>query len=122
MDVTDSTTWASYEKFLRADLFTLSYFLSEVWKIKTQAEPFFNHCLSRMKPGALVLFIDNNAPLFFNWFDFLAKQNKLEVIAAKNTTLAFSNDEEKTDLGVYFKKFDWPKRKSDVAIRIMRKA
>jgi len=44
----DATTRKSYQKFLRADLFTLSYFLSEVWKIKKQAEPFFDHCMSRM--------------------------------------------------------------------------
>jgi hypothetical protein len=49
LDVTDSTTWKSYQKFLRADLFTLSYFLSEVWKIRKQADPFFDHCMSQMK-------------------------------------------------------------------------
>jgi len=121
MDVTDSSSWASYEKFLRADLFTLSYFLSEVYKIKTQAEPFFNHCFSRMKRGSLLLFIDNNSSVFYNWFDFLAKQNKLAEIKSATATFAFSNDEEKKDLGVYFNKFGWPKRQSDVAYRIMRK-
>ena len=121
MDVTDSSSWASYEKFLRADLFTLSYFMSEVYKIKTQAEPFFNHCFSRMKSGALILFIDNNSPEFYNWFDFLTKQNKLVPLKTNSTNLTFSNDEEKTDLGVYFNKFGWPKRQSYVAYRIMRK-
>src|SRR5262249_22495096 len=84
MDVTASETWASYEKFLRADLFTLSYFMSELWKIKTQAEPFFNHCLARMKPGSLLLFIDNNAPVFYSWFEFLATSHKLETIQTSN--------------------------------------
>lgn len=121
MDVTDSSTWSGYEKFLRADLFTLSYFISEVWKIKTQAEPFFNHCLSRMKSGAFLLFIDNNASIFYNWIDSLAQKNTLQQIKAGQPTYAFSNDEEKTDLGIYFKKFGWPKRKGDVAFRIMRK-
>jgi SAM-dependent methyltransferase len=122
MDVTDSSTWESYSKFLRADLFTLSYFLSEVWQIRARAEPFFNHCFANMKAGGLVLFIDNNAPVFFNWFDAIAKRHNLEAVKTGSTTLAFSNDEEKTDLGVYFKKFGWPKRKGDVAYRVMRKA
>jgi hypothetical protein len=121
MDVTDSSSWASYGKYLRADLFTLSYFLSEVYKIKTQAEPFFSHCFSHMKPGALLLFIDNNSSHFYNWFDLLAQENKLEQIAEGRRGMAFCNDEEKTDLGVYFTKFGWPKRQSDVAFRVMRK-
>lgn len=121
MDVTDSTSWASYEKYLRADLFTLSYFLSEVYKIKTQAEPFFSHCFARMKSGAILLFVDNNSASFYNWFDFMAQESKLQQVAAGRVTMAFSNDEEKNDLGVYFAKFGWPKRQSDVAYRIMRK-
>jgi hypothetical protein len=122
MDVTDSATWKSYQKFLRADLFTLSYFLSEVWRIRKEADPFFDHCMSNMKKGALVLFVDNNSSQFVDWFDELAKRNKLKTVQATCCTLAFSNDEEKTDLGCYFEKFGWPKRESNAAFRIMKKA
>jgi len=48
-------------------------------------------------------------------------QNNLESVFGKTMEMAFSNDEEKTDLGVYFHKFGWPKRKSNSAIRIVRK-
>jgi len=102
MDVTDSHTWSCYEEYLQADLFTLSYFMSEVWKFKTNAEPFFNHTLSRSKPGALVLFIDNNDSRFHGWFDYLSTQNNFETIKAGSQNFAFSNDEEKRDLGCYF--------------------
>jgi hypothetical protein len=121
MDVTDETTWSSYQKFLRADLFTLSYFLSEVWKIKDAAEPFFEHCLSQMKFGSMILFVDNNDSRFRDWFDAMAKKHNLVAIKSAEGELCFSNDEEKNDLGVYFGKFGWPKRKSDAAWRIMRK-
>jgi hypothetical protein len=121
MDVTDRVTWESYQKFLRADIFTLSYFLSEIWKIKAQAEPFFTHCMSQMKPGSMVLFVDNNSSQFVDWFDKLAKKNHLKTVASASAELAFSNDEEKTDLGVYFEKFGWPKRKSDAAYRIVKR-
>lgn len=121
MDVTDSKTWASYQKFLRADLFTLSYFLSEVWKIKDSAEPFFEHCLSQMKSGAMILFVDNNDSRFRDWFDGMAKKHGLVVVKSAEGELCFSNHEEKTDLGKYFDKFGWPKRKSDAAWRIMKK-
>jgi hypothetical protein len=59
LDVTDSATWSSYHKFLRADLFTLSFFMSEVWRIRTQAEPFFEHCFTQAKPGSLLCPLHN---------------------------------------------------------------
>jgi hypothetical protein len=122
LDVIDSTTWKSYQKFLRADLFTLSYFLSEVWKIRKQAEPFFDHCMSQMKKGSMILFVDNNSSQFVDWFDSLAERNGLKPVKQDCCRLAFSNDEEKMDLGPYFEKFGWPKRESDLAYRIMKKA
>jgi len=121
MDVTESKTWASYQKFLRADLFTLSYFLSEVWKIKDAAEPFFEHCMSQMKSGSMMLFVDNNDSRFRDWFDVMAKKHGLVVVKSAEEELCFSNNEEKTDFGKYFDKFGWPKRKSDAAWRIMKK-
>jgi hypothetical protein len=122
LDVADSRTWSSYHKYLRADLFTLSFFVSEVWCIRTKAEPFFEHCFTQAKTGALFLFIDNNAPPFYGWFDTLASRCGLQVIQSKQCPLAFSIDEEKTDLGIYYQKFGWPRRESDVAFRIMRKS
>lgn len=121
LDVTDAETWASYQKFLRADLFTLSYFLSEVWRIKEKAEPFFDHCLSQMKSGSMILFVDNNDSRFRNWFDAMAAKHNLVSISSAEGELCFQNDEEKKDLGVHFDKFGWPKRKSDAAWRIMKK-
>ena len=122
MDVTDRNTWGSYQKFLRADLFTLSYFLSEVWKIKVNAEPFFDHCFSGMKSGSMILFVDNNDGRFCGWFDAMAAKHGLQSIKSGNGELTFSNEEEKRDLGIYFDKFGWPKRKSNAAWRVMKKA
>ena len=121
MDVADAETWAGYKKFLRADIFTLSFFLSELWRIKGQAEPFFDHCMSHMKPGAVILFVDNNNPRFYGWFDELYKKHGFTKIESSSGTLCFSNNEEKTDLGVYYQKFGWPKRESDAAWRIVKK-
>jgi hypothetical protein len=56
MDVTDSQTWGCYQDYLQADIFTLSYFMSEVWRIKSKAEPFFNHCMSKAKKWIFVSF------------------------------------------------------------------
>jgi hypothetical protein len=121
LDVTDGRTWKSYTKFLRSDLFTLSYFLSEVWAFKESAEPYFNYCFRNANHGAYFLFIDNNDSRFVDWYDSLAATNGLKQISANTCEMAFSIDEEKLDLEPYYSKFDWPKRKSNVCYRISQK-
>jgi hypothetical protein len=74
-----------------------------------------------MKKGSMILFVDNNSSQFVEWFDELAKRYSLKTIVKAKCHLAFSNDEEKTDLGIYFEKFGWPKRESNAAYRIVKK-
>lgn len=121
MDVTQPATWEHYRKLDKADLYTLSYFVSEVWKFRTQAEAFFSYCFSRMKPGSHILFVDNDAECFTAWFDALTARHNLETVFTGSTELAFSNEEEKNDLGEHFSKFGWPKRKSRAAYRVLLK-
>lgn len=123
MDVTDSDTWQGYNKFLRSDFFTLSYFLSEVWTLREQANDFFRHCFANAKAGSLFLFIDNNdAPgEFAAWYDALAKEGGVEQISGGTQSMAFSLEEEKKDLEPYYSKFGWPKRQGNVCFRIGRK-
>lgn len=121
LDVTAPETWKGYQKYLRSDLFTLSYFLSEVWTLKTKAQPFFEHCFSQAKSGALFLFIDNNDSDFIGWYDSLAKGAGVKQIAGQTCKMAFSIDEEKKDLEPYYSKFGWPKRESNVGFRIGQK-
>ena len=121
MDVTNEAEWRTYYKFLKADIFTLSYFLSEVWSERTRAEPFFDYCFSGMRSGALLLFVDNDHTDFLTWFDGLAKRHRLAIVKSHQTVIAFSNDEEKRDLEPYFTKFGWPKRESKIGYRVARK-
>ncbi|MEW6198010.1 MAG: hypothetical protein AB1601_05020 [Planctomycetota bacterium] len=123
LDVTDKTTWGSYRKFLNADLFTFSYFLSEVWTFRPAAEPFFTHCFSGAKIGSVFMFIDNNdaGGDFAGWFDTLAAAHGVNVVCSRSCQMAFSVDEEKTDLEPYYSKFGWPKRESNVSVRIGKK-
>ena len=51
----------------------------------------------------------------------LQKNNKMKPILSRDAKIAFSNNEEKKDLGIYFDKFGWPKRESNAAIRILQK-
>lgn len=121
LDVTEKSSWVSYEKFLRSDIFTLSYFVSEIWRIKDQAQPFFDHCFAGMKSGATLLFIDNQDKAFYAWIDELAARHSFIRETSTVGEIAFEVSEEKTDLEPYYSKFGWLKRKGSVAIRVLRK-
>lgn len=123
MDVTDPNTWRGYNKFLRADFFTLSYFLSEVWTLRGQAHEFFRHCFTNAKSGSFFLFIDNNdaSGEFAAWYDSLAVEGGVKKLTGGTRSMAFSVEEEKTDLEPYYSKFGWPKRQSNVCYRIGQK-
>jgi len=120
INVEDKATW---KDFLQFDLFTLSYFVSEVWKRRDKAAPFFNHFMSQMKQGSMLIYIDNGDDLFFNWFDKIADNNYLKrVLSEDYYSLGLSNNEQKRDLEPYLSKFsNNPKINSTVAYRIMRK-
>jgi hypothetical protein len=121
MDAADPATYRSYRRLKKCDLFTLSYFMSEMWKYRAKVEPFFEHCFAEAKSGAMVLYIDNKDADFRGWFDGLAAKHGLKLLEKRSTELTWEVAEEKTDLGKYFDKFGWPKRKSQVDIRVARK-
>jgi hypothetical protein len=121
-DVTDAETWSFHTKYLNSDLFTMIYFLSEVYLLREQAEPFFMNLFSRARSGSMFLFIDNNSPSFYEWFDMLANRCGLAIVENDNLVMKLPLDEQKTDLGEYFGKFGFPKMEPNVAYRVCFKA
>jgi len=121
MDAADSSTYKAYHRIKKCDLLTLSYFMSEMWKYRDKVEPFFEHCFSRAKSGALVLYVDNRDSDFRGWFDYLAARYGLKVLVQKSCDLVWEHAEEKTDLGEFYEKFGFPKRESKVDIRVAQK-
>jgi hypothetical protein len=122
MDVMDSNSWSIHKKYLRSDLFTLVYFISEISANREQASPYFRHLFDKAVPGSLFLYIDNNNSRFFDWYDSLAKEQGLYTIKSEEGEMGTTTDEEKKDLGRYFEKFGCPKLGAQVAIRLHRKA
>lgn len=122
MDVMDQDSWSLSKKYLGSDLFTLVYFISEIFANKEQASPYFHHLFSEATPDSLFLFVDNNDSRFYEWYDNLAQQEGLEVIRSEEVTMGTTTDEEKTDLDIYFAKFGCPKLEGDVAVRLHRKS
>jgi hypothetical protein len=121
-DVTKPETWNQYDKFLSADLFTMIYFMSEINSLRDQAEPFFSHLFKRANPGALILYVDNNSPEFYPWFDSLAKEHNWKVLMSAQETLGMEDlTEEKRALEPFYSKFQDPKLKANIAYRICQK-
>lgn len=117
-DVTDPGTWAGHSKYLDSDLFTMVYFLSEVYTLRDRPTPFFENLFSNMRQDALILYVDNNAEAFSAWFDALVAGRGIHVIDGKCVVVQLASDEEKTDLGKYYRKFGYPKLTADIAYRI----
>ncbi len=114
-------------KYLQADLFTVIYFLSEIYGFKNQSETYLTHVFTSMKSGAVILFVDNNDSRFYNWFDNMMAQNHIEVVYKYEGNIQMPSEEEKTNLGVFWQKFGAtgignPKLGADVAIRIGKKS
>lgn len=123
VDVTDPASYQNKTKFLSADLFTFSYFLSELYSIRSSAQLFFDQLFTSAKSNSVFLFVDNNDGngLFAGWFDEMAARHGFIVDDSQERELAFGNDEEKTHLSPYYPRFNWPKRKSNLCLRVCRK-
>jgi hypothetical protein len=125
LDVTMPESWAQQKKFLQADLFTMSYFLSEVYALDSNGgvTDFFRDMFEQAKPGALFLYDDNGHQDFNNSFDSFFDPSLYEsVISETNIKLTPRYSEEKKILGDYLEKFGQsPKLASQVSYRVIRK-
>lgn len=123
LDVTDRDSWTKQTRYLSADLFTFIYFLSEVYRLKAHANPFFDHLFHKAKSGALFLFVDNDRPSFTGWFEGLARRHKLRMEDGRSEIFQLGYDEQKLALEPYWSKFDQhnPRLSAKMAWRVYSK-
>ena len=124
LDVTEPATYEWREKYLKqSDLFTMIYFLSEVYNLMDDgADDYFNHLLGGIRSGALVLYVDNNHSAFTSWIEGKFKTHKLKIVGHGDGRETLPTDEEKRDLGKYYDKFNsQPRLEADIAWHIARK-
>jgi hypothetical protein len=121
-DVTDPTKWKVFKKHCGADVFTLIYFMSEVYALRDKADEYFNTLFSSMKPESVLLFVDNNSPEFFDWFDAYVTKHGLTVLESNSGKMQLPYHEEKGDLEPYKTRLKRdPKLGANVAWRIVQK-
>ncbi|WP_437784498.1 hypothetical protein [Sorangium sp. So ce1097] len=114
-------TWTP-TKYLRSDLFTLIYFMSELYSARGYAEPYFDHVFASANPGALFLYVDNRDSDFSGWFEQLAAKHGLEIVDSGDMVAKMPGHEQKSVLGKWTSKFGtWPKLDARVDYRVARK-
>jgi hypothetical protein len=125
LDVTNLDSWKFQQKFLQADLFTMSYFVSEVCHLDTNGDvsKFWGKLFQGAKPGALFVYIDNGHEDFNSYFDAQWQAAGLTcLICEDNTRWIPRYSEQSSDLGIYCQKFgQQPKLQGFLSYRVLRK-
>lgn len=125
LDVTRPDSWASQQKFLQADLFTLSYFVSEVRALDEGGvvSKFWQTLFRESKPGALFVYDDNGHSDFNDYFDAQWQAAGLECVVSKdNTRFTPRFSEQADELEFYQQKFGQsPKIQAYLSYRVLRK-
>ena len=117
--------WTSQRKFLDADVFTLSYVVSEVYALDDGGlvTQFWQRLFKEAKSGAIFLYDDNGSDTFNSYFDNQWQTADLELIAhGTNERWLPRHSEQKSELDLYTDKFlKVPKLQSKLTYRILRK-
>ncbi|RTL24905.1 MAG: hypothetical protein EKK52_00140 [Burkholderiales bacterium] len=125
LDVTNPASWTLQKKFLDADVFTLSYFVSEVYSLDSTGvvTNFWQTLFKEAKSGAIFLYDDNGTDDFNAYFDGQWQKAGLQVLAQGSNENWTPRYTERSDvLDTYKNKFSaWPKLKGYLSYRVLRK-
>jgi len=123
--VSEPHSWSAQKKFLQADLFTLSYFVSEVYGFdKGDITKFWKKLFDEAKSGSLFLYIDNGSLVFNEYFDaqWKGRGDCEAVVQADDERITPRFSEQASELGEYRSKFgQHPKLQSRISYRVLRK-
>ena len=124
LDVHNSRPWRTQGRPHRADLITLSYFVSEAYSQNREtAERWIRKLLCRVQAGAYLLYVDNASQPITDFFDAIWQQADFCPLYQDFGECRIANDEQKSELGRYSSCFAprQPKLKSDLCIRLLAK-
>jgi hypothetical protein len=100
LDVTNSATWKKSRAYLKAHIFTLIYFLSEIYVEREAADQFLRDTFSAMRTGSILIVLDFQDNRLTEWVEDIAANCQLaKKIAADNAEWVIDPLEEKSDLG-----------------------
>lgn len=113
LDAADAETWNKYPELLESNLFTMSFFISELYSRQKQAKNFFIHLFKNAKKLSWFLFVDNSSGYSRQWFDEVVKMHnqsgrydRLQLIKkSENHGFQLEDSEQPKDLEPYYSKF-----------------
>jgi len=122
-DASNEKTWLTPWKLGKSDLITLNFFWSEIVHLGDHAERYLIYALQHAKPGALLLYNDNNDSRFTNSFDRICKESGFKVLLEGSGDRRVYDWGEKTaDVEVFTKKFERnPRLTGNLAWRVLVK-
>lgn len=122
--VGDPNVWTHPSQFEKSDLLSMSFFVSEIAHLGDAAWDYIEEVLKRAKPGAVLLFNDNNDSRFYQRFDEISACAGWQVLRSEaGTRKIYDPGERKDELSEFREKFGRDSRLSgNVASRILRKA
>jgi len=124
-DITNPGSWTHQRKFLQADLFTMSYFVSEVMMLDGNGvvANSWRNIFDSAKNDAFFVYVDNGHKDFTSYFDKQWQDAKLKCISSgedERWTPRYS--EQASELEEYRRKFgQYPKLKSQLTYRVLKK-
>jgi hypothetical protein len=121
--VTKPESWKSQKRFLRAHLFTLSFFVSEVFSLDGSGivSDFWQTLFDSATAGARFIYTDNGHSHFNDYFDGQWQRAGLRCLLSDTNTRIFPRSkEEKSILGEYLSKFgQMPKLQGQISYRVL---
>lgn len=124
-DVSRLNKWVADWFFSDADLFTFSFFLSEVWSFNKESSvsAFLQSLFDRAKVGAVFVYVDNGGAEFAPLADSEFARADMELLATgADKRMLMNFDEQCSILNEYQEQFGQkPKLTGDIAWRIWRK-
>jgi hypothetical protein len=122
--VGDIDVWKEPVQFEKSDLFTMNFFVSEIEHLGEPAWDYVGAVFEKMKPGAVLLFQDNQNSIYYGKFDEIARIKGLVVLLqGQGSRKVYDYEENMDELSEFREKFGNRKSKlsGNVAWRIMQK-
>lgn len=121
-DAGNEGTWAAPSNFEKTDLFTVNFFASEIFHLGKPAKKYLTKAFKRARSGAIVLFQDNDAATFTNWFDAICADSSLKTIRSGHGERKVYDRGERTSVVYNGEKFGRGARLTGrVAWRVLKK-
>jgi len=125
LDATNRMSWGALSAYFQADLFTFSYFISEIMKFNGNGAvaDFLGHIFKHAKPGALFLFDDNSSGGFVEFFDAAcAAAGLARIIGSDGVRWWPDQSERREELRAYVDRYGQnPKVQAWLSYRVYRK-